>query len=222
MVYQKWKRIGNPNTVSENIQSGMEFGIDKCAMLIMRNRKQHMMEQIQLPNQEKIRMPGEKDPYKYFGILEADTITQVVMKGKIKKEYLRRMRKLLETRLYRRNLIKRINNWAVPHCKILKTILKVDEGRMNQRMRKFMKMHKAWQPRSDTDRLYVSIREGGRWLVSIEDSINVLIQWLEDYIKKCQGRLLTVSRNNTDNTSINRTKITRNKNGKKNNFLSGK
>ena len=45
------------------------------------------------------RMFGEKETYKYLGILEADTIEQVVMEDKIKKEYLRRTRNLLETKL---------------------------------------------------------------------------------------------------------------------------
>ena len=35
------------------------------------------------------------------------------MKDKIKKEYLKRTRKLLETKLSSRNLIKGINTWAV-------------------------------------------------------------------------------------------------------------
>ena len=33
---------------------GMEFGLEKCAMLIMRNGKRQMTEGIELPNQEKI------------------------------------------------------------------------------------------------------------------------------------------------------------------------
>ena len=68
---------------------------------------------MELPNQEKIRILGEKETYKYLGMLEADTIKQVEMKEKIKKEYLKRTRKLLETKLYSSNLIKRINTWAV-------------------------------------------------------------------------------------------------------------
>ena len=48
---------------------------------------------------------------------------------KIKKEYLRRTIKLLENELYRRNLNKEINTWAVPLRKIVRTILKVDERR---------------------------------------------------------------------------------------------
>ena len=36
-----------------------------------------MTEGNELSNQEKIRILGEKETYKYLGILEADTITQV-------------------------------------------------------------------------------------------------------------------------------------------------
>ena len=71
---------------------------------------------MELPNQDKIRTLGEKETY--LGNLEADTIKQVKMKGKIQKEYLRRTRKLLETKLSSRNLIKGINTWAVPSLDI--------------------------------------------------------------------------------------------------------
>ena len=43
----------------------MEFGMKKCAMLVIKSRKRHMTEGIELPNQEKIRMLGEKETYKY-------------------------------------------------------------------------------------------------------------------------------------------------------------
>ena len=65
-----------------------------------------MTEGMELRNQEKIRTPEEKETYKYLGILEADTVKQMEIKEKIKKEYLRRTRKLLETKLYSRNPIK--------------------------------------------------------------------------------------------------------------------
>ena len=93
---------------------GMEFGIEKCVKLVMKSVKQYRTDGMELPNQDKIRTLGEKETYKYLGILEADTIKQVQMKDKIKKEYLRRTRKLLETKLCSRNLIKGINTWAVP------------------------------------------------------------------------------------------------------------
>ena len=48
-----------------------------------------------------------------------------------------------------------------------------------------------------------------RDLPSIEDSVDASIQRLEDCMEKCGGRLNTANRDNTDNTSINRTEITR-------------
>ena len=74
---------------------GMEFAIEKYSMVVMKSDKRHMNEGMELPNQDKIRMLAENETYKYLGILEADTIKQVEMKDKIKKEYLRRTRKQL-------------------------------------------------------------------------------------------------------------------------------
>ena len=80
----------------------------------MKSGKRHITDGIELPNQDKIRTLAENDTYKYLGILEADTIKKVEMKNRIQKEYFRRTRKLLETKLNYRNLIKGINTWAVP------------------------------------------------------------------------------------------------------------
>ena len=78
----------------------MEFGIEKCTLLVMKSSKRHRTDGIKLPNEDKIRALAENETYKYIWILEADTIKQVEMKGKIQKEYIRRTRKLLETKLF--------------------------------------------------------------------------------------------------------------------------
>ena len=46
-----------------------------------------------------------------------------------------------------------------------------------------MTMHKALHPRDDVDRLYVSRKEGGRGLASIEDSVDASIQRLKNIYK---------------------------------------
>ncbi len=101
----------------------MELGIEKCAMLVMKISKRHMTDGIELPNQNKIRTFAENETYKYLDILDADTIKQVEIKDKIQKEYLRKTRKLLDLKRSSRNLIKRINTWAVP----LGTLSQVDQ-----------------------------------------------------------------------------------------------
>ena len=128
---------------------GMEFGIEKCTMFVMKSGNRHMTEGMKLPNHNKIRTLGENETYKYLGILEADTIKHVQMKDKIQREYLRRTIKLLETKHSSRNLIKGINTWAVllvrysgPFLKWTRDELK----QMDQRTRKLMTMHKALHP----------------------------------------------------------------------------
>ena len=71
----------------------MELGIEKCAKLIMKSEKQQIMEEIGLPNQQKIRPFGEKQNYRYLGLLDADTIRHAKIKEKKSKEYHRRMKK---------------------------------------------------------------------------------------------------------------------------------
>ena len=144
--------------------------------------------------------------------MEADTIKQVEMKEKILKEYFRRTRKLLETKLSSRNLIKGINTWVVPLVRYSLPFLKWTRDelkQMDERTRKLMTMYKAIHPRDDVDRLYVSRKEGGRGLASIEDSVDASIQRLEDYIQKHDGGLITAIRNDNDNTMDNWMTITR-------------
>ena len=72
-----------------------------------------------------------------------------------------------------------------------------------------MTMHKALHPRDDVDRLYVSRKEGGRGLASIEDIVDTSIQRLEDYIEKHERGLITTTRNDKDNTTDERMTTTR-------------
>ena len=56
-------------------------------------------------------------------------------------------------------------------------------------------MHQSLYPIDDVDLLYISRKEGGRGLASIEDSVDASIQRLEDYIEKQEGGLITAIRN---------------------------
>ena len=173
----------------------------------MKSGKRHITDRMELPNQDKLRTLGENETYKYLDILDANTIKQVEMKDNIKKEYCRRTRKLMEIKLNSRNLIKGISTWAVPLDRYSGPFLKCtgDElKQMEQRTRKLITMHKTLLPRDEVDRLYVSRKEGKRWLASIEDSVDASIQRFEDYIGTHKGGLLTAIRNNTDNTMNNR------------------
>ena len=67
-----------------------------------------------------------------------------------------------------------------------------------------MTMHKALHPRDDVESLYVSKKERGRGI----DSVDVWIQRLEDKIEKHEQWMITAIRNDTVNTIANRMTIT--------------
>ena len=72
-----------------------------------------------------------------------------------------------------------------------------------------MTMHKVLYPRDDVNRLYVSRKEGGRGLASIEDGVDVSIQRLEDYIEKHERGRITTIRNDRDSMIDDRMTTTR-------------
>ena len=126
LFVKKWKK--KLETLIQRIRIyrqdiGMECGIENCAMLIIiKSEKRQITEGIELQNQERIRILGEKETSKYLGIFKVDMKSGYERK-KMKKEYLRRTRKLLETKLCSRNLMKEINTWAVPHVRYTELFL---------------------------------------------------------------------------------------------------
>ena len=86
---------------------------------------------------------------------------------------------------------------------------------MDQIIRNLITTHKALHPRDDVDSLYVPRKEGGRGLASIEDSVDISIQWLEEYVEE-HGGVITAIKNNTDNTIDNRMTKTRKQKWKRN------
>ena len=59
-----------------------------------------------------------------------------------------------------------------------------------------------------TDYMYQERKEGGKGLTSIEDSVDASIR-LENYIEKHEGGLITATRNEIDNTMVNRMTMNR-------------
>ena len=51
----------------------MELGIQKCPILNIKSGKRQIIEGLELPNQERIRTPREKENCNDLGILKADT-----------------------------------------------------------------------------------------------------------------------------------------------------
>ena len=105
----------------------MEFGIKKCAMLVMDKGKIVKSVGIELPDGKVIKSSQEGESYKYLGILEADKFSEEKMKLKVLKEYIRRLRKVLKSKLNGGNLVRGLNTWAISLTKIFSSICWLEE-----------------------------------------------------------------------------------------------
>ena len=158
---------------SEDI--GMQFGIKKCGVLIMERGKVIRTDGIRLPDGQHIKDIDEIG-FAYLAILETDKIKEKEMKEKFSREYLRRLRLILRSKLNGRNKIMAVNTWVASVMRYGAGILRwnTDELKsLDRRNRKFMTMHGALHPKSDIDGVYLCREMGGRGLISCEGCIRM-------------------------------------------------
>ena len=87
---------------------GMEFGMDKCAVLKVKGGKRVLGEGLELPSGDVMKEVDENG-YKYLGVLQSEKVMNKKMKEKISVEYLRRVKLLAKSELYAGNLVKGIH-----------------------------------------------------------------------------------------------------------------
>ena len=180
---------------SEDI--GMEFGIEKCAMLVMEKGKIVKSVGIELPNGKVIKSLQEGESYKYLGILEAHKFLEEKIKLNVSKEYIRRLRKVLKSKLNGGNLVRGVNTWSISllrYSAAFGSRRKSELQAIDRKTRKLFTIYRALYPKSDVDRFYIPRKEGGRHLISIEDCVELAIRGLEVYVHRIEERLIQAAR----------------------------
>ena len=171
----------------------MEFGLEKCATLTMNRGKLSQTDGIELPQVGTMKGLGLEDSYKYLGILEADDIKHAQIKKKTSAEYIKRMRKVLKSKLNGGNTIKAINTWAVPVIRYTAGIVdwtRAELDDLDRKTRKVMTANHALHPQSDVDRLYLSRQQGGRGLQQIHQVVTEEILTLKEYVNNSKEEAL--------------------------------
>ena len=110
----------------------MEFGLDKCATLSVKRGKVISTEGIRLPDGNTVRSLQPNETYKYLGILQAEDIKHKEVKQSVRGEYIRRVRKVLKSKLNAGNTVQAMNTWAIPVVRYTAGIIDLDEGRTSR------------------------------------------------------------------------------------------
>ena len=141
----------------------MEFGIEKCAMLVMEKGKIVKSVGIELPGSKVVRSLQEGESYKYLGILEADKFLEEKMNLIVLKEYLRRLRKVLKSKLNGGNLVRGVNTLAVSLLRYSAAFVscrKTELQAIDRKTRKLFTIYGALNPKSDVDNyIYLEKKE---------------------------------------------------------------
>lgn len=152
----------------------MEFGIEKCAVVMLKRGKLSESDDLVIDNYDPIRSINGNSSYKYLGILEGEDVKHQAMKDSTTTEYFRRVRKVLKTKLNSGNITKAINTWAVALFRYGSGVIKWNKQELeaiDRKTRKLLNTYKGVHPRADVDRLYVARREGGRGLMGVEEVV---------------------------------------------------
>ena len=180
---------------SEDI--GMEFGIEKCAMLVMGKGNIVKSVGIKFPEGKVIKSLQEDESYKYLGILEADKFLAEKMKFNVWKEYIRTLKKVLKSKLNGENLVRGVNTWAVSLIRYSAAFVswrKSELQAIDGKTRKLFTMYGALHLKSDVDRLYIPRKEGRRGLISIEGCVELPMRDFEVYVNGSEERLIQAAR----------------------------
>ena len=170
----------------------MVFGLEKCAVLVLKRGRLTRTEGIELPDGQKMK-EVDVDGYKYLGVLQLDGVMNTKMKEKVRCEYIRRVKKLLRSQLNGGNVITGLNAWAVGVVRYGAGILEWTKGELKEmdiKTRKLMTMNGCLHPRSNVGRLYLPRKEGGRGLISCEDCVKVETQSLDKYVSTSEEWML--------------------------------
>ena len=115
----------------------------------------------------------------------------------VSKKYIRRLGKVLKSKLNGGNLVRVVNTWAVSLLRYSAAFVSRRKSELqprNKKTRKLSAISGALHPKSNVNRLYVPRKEGERGLISIEDCVKLAVRGLEVYVHGSEERLIKVAR----------------------------
>ena len=107
------------------------------------------------------------------------------MKLKVSKEYFKKLKTVLKSKLNGGNLVQEVNTWARSHLRYSAAFIsrrKCELPAMDRKTRKLLTTYGGFHPKPDADRLYVPRKDGGQGLIAIEDFVIWQLSGLEVYV----------------------------------------
>ena len=145
----------------------MSFGLDKCAVIhLTRGKVNNTPETLEIP------ILDPEDSYKYLGIIESDAIQHNAAKASARKEFIKRVQGILKSGVTAKYTTDAIRTYAMPVLRYGFGILRWSSTELkgvDRKIRTMLTRHGYHNPRSNTHRLYLSQKKGGRGMRGAEN-----------------------------------------------------
>ena len=175
-----------------SIDIGMEFGIKKRVVLVLKRGNIAKMEGVVLPDGQVMKAIEDRG-CRYLGILETDHLKEKEMKDLFLKEYKRRLKLVLKSKLSGKNKIMAANTWAVAILRYSAGVVEwnTDELKvLDRKTRKMTTLYGALHPKSGVGRVCVARQKGGRGLISCEMCVKAEENNLAWHVRNSNERLM--------------------------------
>ena len=115
------------------------------------------------------------------------------MKLKVSKEYFRRLKKILKSKLNGGNLVQRVSTWVASPLRYSAAFTswrKCGLQAVDRKTRKLLTIYGRSHQKSGVGRLHIPRKDGGRCLIAIEDCVELVVRGWEVYDHESEKRLL--------------------------------
>ena len=174
--------------------TGMTFGVSKCAEVVYKRGKMTKGEGLQIDNNKAECLdPEDNKYYKFLGIEEGDGQLDEKAKERVIEECFKRVESLRKTELYERNMIKALNTMCMSAVTYVMNIVHFSRPELKHldvRMRKTLKEMNWMDDKSSEERLYMTVESGGRGLLSFEYIYNIAKIRISNYLSHTEDPLL--------------------------------
>lgn len=165
---------------------GMEFGLEKCAVLnVERGKIKNDAGEIHIPLQNlTISQLNQTEAYKYLGLSQILTLDEESIKTNLTKVYHGRLKQIVNTKLNSRNITTAINAYCVPALTYSFGVIKWSTTELENiklKTRTTLSSAALHHSRSAIERLYLPRKEGGRGLVDLVSLHNDQVHKLRKY-----------------------------------------
>lgn len=129
-----------------------------------------------------------------MGVEERIGIENQSIKAKVKKEFCRRIRKVMRTEFRGKNNQKSTSLFAIPEMEYIVGILVWTQKEINDidmKTRKIPTLHKALQSRADNLHIFVKTCKGGRRLLQIDAMHNTTVLIIKHFLVKNRDKSVT-------------------------------